>query len=169
MDPDGNQMCVFIYDKRWQAQAAMQLILKSDELDWRSDDYVQSSSGVVLQIRRVRTTPCTLLELWERERKVSEMALELEDHQRRELKIFREGKLPEMVPERVQRERKAKTPRADAPAGSIHISVIALQMGVEPRQARAAARKVFTKPAHGWSWLPSEIDDVKSKLTDALK
>ena len=60
-----------------------------------------------------------------------------------------------------------KPPRAP---GLTSVADIAAQMGVEPRDARGALRKVsYVKPEAGWNFPSNEVDAVKAAITTGLK
>lgn len=168
-DPHGDRMAVLIYDERWEAQAAMRLLLADDELLWEDDDWVRSSSGLVLRIRRTRDTSATLRELWEYERATREMALDLSPNLRREARIVRAGELPKERPQ-VERKKRSGTrgPTKAAPPGYVHVSDVALSLGVPARDARRALRKIMKKPDVGWRFPPSELEDLKKKIAEVL-
>ena len=52
-----------------------------------------------------------------------------------------------------------------SPEGLISLADICADLGIDPREARAALRKQMSKPAHGsWSFAPEEVESVKAKL-----
>ena len=167
-DPGGDQQAVFIYDTAWETLQALRRILRDDELLWESDDHLRSSTGIVVQVKRVpRGLQTTLREMLSYDPTLKEMSLELSPNLRRECRIFREGRMS-VEPAAPRRERGSSAPRAQAPAGYVHVSDIALALGIEPRVARGALRKIMTKPAVGWMWSPAEVEDVKAKIREAI-
>lgn len=175
-DPDGNQQCVFIFDKAWRTRQALTAILRDDEIVWDGDDCLTSSSGIVVRVHRCSPglgSQDTLRQMFDYEPTLKEMAKTLEFYRVRECRIFREGRAPKSLDDdpavQAKRERRAKTPTVDHPAGAVHVSDVALSMGIDPRQARAALRGIMEKPAWGWWFRPDEVEDVRRKIREAVK
>lgn len=60
-------------------------------------------------------------------------------------------------------KRRAKTTGAKpSKDGLVSIGEICAELGIDPRDARAALRKSkIEKPSVGWSWTPAEVDAIK--------
>lgn len=174
-DPEGNQQCVFIYDRAWRTRQALTHILRDDEIVWETDDRLVSSSGIVISVHRCapgRGCQTTLREMYDYEPTLKEMPKELEYYQVRECRVFREGGAPRTLDDdpavRAKRERRVRAVTAQPPAGAVHVSDLALSMGIDARQARAALRGIMTKPSWGWFFKLDEIEGIKKKIQEAL-
>lgn len=169
-DPHGDRLFVVIYDTMWEGQQGMRALLRDDELLWETDDWVRSSSGVVLRVRKCRTTPATLRQLWEYERSTKEMALDLSPNLVREAHHIREGAVnPNPTTEPRRRGGGGRRgPSVPPPSGAIHVKDLALSMGIEARVARGVLRKLMKKPAHGWWFKPDEVDGVKRQIQEKM-
>lgn len=68
--------------------------------------------------------------------------------------------------EKIIKRRKEKIKRGDY----VTINVLAAYLGIKPRDARQALRKMgVEKPLHGWAWSPSEAQIIRTKLSKRFK
>lgn len=82
----------------------------------------------------------------------------------------------ERAARREEKNRKREADPTKTPRPKFDKSVVvtagdlAEQMGILPREFRAALRKLkMEKPAGGWHWSTSEAEDIKAKVKKALK
>lgn len=181
-DETGTQVMVTTYPTAYQARKFLDELLQDDGIVW--DDChpsacpgstIRSESGIIVSTRfdaeRMRKAV-------EHQYEVKEMAWDLPPEHVRWARRFRNGPpLPTTLEEatgtsetRARRERKASAPKKQAPTGYVHVSDIALAMGIDAKQARVALRKIYKdgKPDVGWNFPPSEVDALKVKIKNAL-
>lgn len=185
-DETGTQVMVVTYPKAYQARKFLDLLLKDDGWVW--DDChpsadpgstIRSETGIVVS---TRFHPERMRKAVEHEYEIKEMVWDLPPEHRRWALRFRNGpELPKTLEEagitvdaegrRERKQRKSSAPRADAPAGYVHVSDVALSMGIDAKQARVALRKLYPdgKPAYGWYFDPKALDDLKARIKEQLK
>lgn len=179
---DGTQMMTSrAFAARYAAKKWLDALIGDDTFEWRDDALpwvekgctIITSTGIVIS---TRGWPERMLACVEHELTLPEMAFSLEDGDLREIRLFRYGpEMPRTLEDdghvREKRERRSSAPRADAPAGYVHVSDVALSMGIDSKQARVALRKLFPdgKPAHGWWFDPATLDELKARIRAVLK
>lgn len=180
---DDTQCMVVIFAAPYAARKFLDVLLRDDELSWECCDCpsavqpcectVASSSGIVVS---TRWWPKRMRRCVEHEYSLAEMAYSLDPNHVRWAKRFRNGPdLPRTLEEAgvsaERRERKPAASREQAPPGYIHVSTIAMAMGIEPKQARVALRRIYAdgKPAHGWNFAPDEVEGLKAKIREQLE
>ncbi len=169
-DDDTQVMCV-VFAAPYAARKFLDVLLEDDGIVWEDECTLRSESGVVVSTKWFPV----LRECVEHEYSLPEMGWEMQDPQRKWARQFRYGEQPRTAEpdahlgKRARRVSAPSGPRASAPAGSVHVGEIAEQMGIEPRVARGALRGIMSKPAHGWNFLPSEVDEIKAKIKAALE
>jgi hypothetical protein len=171
---DDTQCIVQSFAARYSGRKFLDVLLRDDGIHWDDECTVRSETGIVVS---TRWWPGLLRRVVEHEYSIAEMAWSLRDYAPevyRAAKTFRNGPdLPrtlEETPTRERRTRAASAPRASAPSGYVHVSDIALSMGIDAKQARVALRKIYPqKPATGWSFPPGEIEALKTKIKEVIK
>jgi hypothetical protein len=188
---DDTQVMVMVFAQAYAARKFLDILLRDDGIVWEDTWYngewpegttmkrgctIRSETGIIVS---TRWYPKRMHEVVEHEYSLQEMAWDLPMPYSGFAKAFRRGPdLPRTLEDdgvgsraRERKERKSSAPRADAPAGYVHVSDLALSMGIDAKQARVALRKVFAdgKPAYGWYFDPKTLDDVKAKIKQALK
>lgn len=82
----------------------------------------------------------------------------------------KENKMPDEAKEMLRAKKKAGKPVRPSRDGLVSIGVIAKEMGLIPREARAILRSIkMVKPACGWAWTSGEVDGIKKALDDGRK
>lgn len=189
-DETGTQIMVVAYAKAYQARKFLDVLLEDDGIVWEDchpsadpGTTIRSESGIVVSTRFARMrgedTSHLLRKAVEHEYDVKQMLWELPPEHVRWARRFRHGPpLPRtdeeagVVPASEKRAaRRASSPKKQAPGGYVHVSDIALSMGIDAKQARVALRKIYKdgKPEIGWNFPPSEIEELKAKIKEALK
>jgi len=188
---DDTQVMVVCFTQAYTARKFLDVLLRDDGVVWEDVWYdgewpdtttmkrgstIRSESGIIVS---TRWYPKRMREVVEHEYSIAEMGWELPQPMLGWAKAFRRGpNLPRTIEEdvggtraRERRERKASTPRKAAPAGYVHVSDVALSMGIEAKEARVALRKIFAgeKPAYGWWFDPKGLDDLKKKIKGAMR
>jgi len=184
-DDDTQSMCV-VFAAAFAARKFLDVLLRDDGIVWEDEWYgqewprvttmkrgstIRSETGIVVS---TRWYPKRMHEVVEHDYSLAEMAWELPYPHRGWAKNFRSGPpLPrtlEEMPERARRERTPSAPREDHPPGYMHVSDVALSMGIEAKVARVALRKIFAdgKPKWGWWFDPKEVDGLKKKIKEQL-
>ena len=73
-------------------------------------------------------------------------------------------------PEAVIKEKPVKEPKRPSREGLVSVSSISEGLKISPKEARAALRRAkIEKPEVGWAWSPSEVEDIKKKISENLK
>ncbi len=173
---DDTQCMVVAFAARYAAKKFLDELLQDDGYIW-DDCYlgepectIRSETGIVVS---TRWWPGRLKACLEHELSLAEMAWDLQQPHLGWAKLFRNGpNLPrtlEESPEREKRERRSSAPIVAHPSGAIHVSDLALSLGIDARDARRALRSIMQKPAYGWWFKPEEVDDVKAKIKEAVK
>lgn len=177
---DDTQCMVVTFARPYSARKFLDVLLRDDTYTWKeatefqeAETTIVSSSGIVVS---TRWWPGKLRKCLEHEYEIAEMAWELDPQHRRWAKEFRNGpNFPRTIDEAAnagpQRERRSSAPRATAPSNYVHVSDVALSMGIDAKQARVALRKIYPdgKPAVGWNFPPEEVDALKAKIAAVLK
>lgn len=177
---DDTQSMVVTFGARFSARKFLDVLLRDDEIEWQpatqfqeEDTTIVSSSGIIVS---TRWWPGRLRRCVEHEYSLPEMTWDLDRQHVRWAKEFREGpNMPRTIEEaagaRPAKERRSSAPRASAPAGYVHVSDVALSMGIDSKQARVALRKLYPdgKPAVGWNFPPDEVDALKARIKEVLK
>lgn len=175
---DDTQCMVVTFGARFSARKFLDRLLRDDEIEWQpatqfqqEDTTIVSSSGIVVS---TRWWPGRLRRCVEHEYSVAEMVWQLDTQHRRWAKEFRDGpEFPRTLEDAPgpKHERRTGAPRVSAPSGYVHVSVIALSMGIDAKQARVALRKIYKdgKPKFGWNFPKDEIDGLKTKIKEVLK
>lgn len=172
---DDTQCIVQTFGAPYSARKFLDVLLKSDGIVWENEHTIRSETGIVVS---TRWWPKRMRACVEHEYSIAEMAWDLRDvapDVHKAAKRFRNGpeqpRTIEAADVKPKRERTAAAPRAAAPSGYIHISDVALAMGIDARQARVALRKIYKdgKPATGWSFPPAEVEELKTKIKAVLK
>lgn len=164
-DDDTQTMCV-VFAEPYAARKFLDELLKDDGYIWDDECTIRSETGIVVS---TRWYPKRMRRCVEHEYSIAEMAWDLDPHVARWARQFRSGPpqprtLEEDAAHKERAERKASTPRKEAPAGWLHVSDVALSMGIDARDARRALRACMTKPDVGWYFDPKEVEDVKAKI-----
>lgn len=176
-DATGEKFACMTFGQAYAVRKFLDELMGEDgEYVWETPDTIRTETGVVVRMHGYddETDAADMRECVDYEYSPAEIGWDLESYPlwHNTARIFRYDSFGTETVDGVTRaKRKARAssaPRALAPAGSVHVSVIAEQMGIEPRQARAALRKLGPKPAHGWNFLPAEIENVKAKIKAAL-
>lgn len=173
---DDTQVMVQVFAAAYAARKFLDVVLEDDGIIWENDCTIRSETGIVVS---TKWYPERMKKVVEHEYTLEEMAWDLQNPHLAEAKRFRYGPpQPRTLEEdaggtraREKRERRAKGPTVSAPAGYVHVSDVALSMGIEPKQARVALRKIYPdgKPAYGWYFDPKTLDDLKAKIREQLK
>lgn len=179
-DVRGDYIAVHIFNAKYAAKKFLDLLFGNDELAWdidedgnESDDAVVSSSGIF--VRNRHGADWTLREVWEHEYSILEMGWQMPQPYRNHALAARAAITTpvEYTPDgEVKGPTQGPTKRASvsraARTGMTTIIDIAKEIGIEPRDARAALRKAkIEKPAAGWAWNAAEIDAVTAMVKKA--
>lgn len=168
-DDDTQTMCV-VFGAPYAARKFLDELLKGDGVVWDDGCTIRSETGIIVS---TRWYPKRMRECVEHEYTLQEMAWSLDPHVAKWARVFRNGPpqprtLEEDSAHKERAERRVSTPRREAPAGWLHVSDIALSMGVDARDARRALRSIMTKGEFGWWFDPKEVDEIKKKIAAAL-
>lgn len=172
---DDTQSIVQTFAAAYAARKFLDALLEQDGLIWEDPCTIRSETGIIVS---TRWYPERMKKCVEHDYSLAEMAWSLRDYAPdvyNSARRFRSGpELPrtlEDVPERKTRSGKSSAPRADAPSGYVHVSDVALSMGIDAKQARVALRKLYPegKPAYGWFFDPKTLDEVKAKIKEVVK
>lgn len=182
---DDTQCMVMTFAEAFLARKFLDVLLRDDGLVWedcylsefsKPGSTIRSETGIVVS---TRWYPKRMRECVDHEYSLAEIAFDLTPQYVRWAKGFRNGpEMPRTLEEdtggarvREKRERKASAPRTSTPTGYIHVSDVALSMGIDAKQARVALRKIYgdNKPAFGWNFDPKEVDELKKKIKEAIK
>lgn len=173
-DDDTQSMCV-IFAAPYSARKFLDVLLEDDGIVWDDECTIRSETGIVVS---TKWWPERMRRVVEHEYTLPEMAWQLDPQHVRWARQFRHG--PEQPrtleedrghTERREKRARASGPKVGAPAGYVHVSDVALSMGIEAKQARVALRKLFPdgKPAYGWYFDPATLDDLKARIKAAIK
>jgi len=183
---DDDTQCMAVTFKRpHHARRFLDELLQSDGYVWEEclsphrtppcECTIRSESGIVVS---TRWYPETMREVVDHEYTVKELGYSLQEPYLSWARYFRNGPpQPRTIEEATadsQRKRtrtpRESTPRADHPAGYIHVGDVALSLGIDAKQARVALRKLFPeKPAYGWWFDPATLDDLKARIKEVVK
>lgn len=176
---DATQCIVAAFAAPYAARKFLDALLRDDGWVW--DDAatitsrygdpgctIRSETGIVVS---TRWWPGRLRECVEHEYTNAELGWSLDHTWTSAARRFREGPLPadETTPDAPARApRPASAPRASRD-GLVTVGEIAVQLGVQPRDARAALRSLAVdKPPAGWAWPAAEADAVRERIRGAL-
>lgn len=180
-DETATQVMVMIYALAYQARKFLDVLLEDDGIVWEDGlvpladpgSTIRSETGIVVS---TRFDADAMRRAVEHEYEVKEMAWDLPPADTRYARHFRHGPpaprtLEEAGVKAERVKRTASAPRASAPVGYVHVSDIALSMGIDAKQARVALRKIYKgdKPIHGWSFPPSEVEALKARIREVVK
>jgi len=176
-DPNGDRVMVWVFYHAFVARKFLDVALGDEGFIWEDDCTVRTEGGTIVS---TRWHPEDMRAVWEHEYTLPELGWDLSSNMPMEYRCamwWRHGAPTETEEEVVQRraakrERKtSSSPRASAPPGYIHVSTIALQLGVDAKQARVALRKIYgdNKPKHGWNFAPDEVESVKAKIKENIR
>lgn len=172
---DDTQCIVLIYASAYASRKMLDELLQDDGYVWDDECTIRSETGIIVS---TRWWPDRMKRAVDHELTLQEMAWSFKDSlpdDYRAVRRFREGpELPrtlEELPEKRTRSGRAPSaPRADAPRGYVHVSDVAEQMGIDAKLARRGLRKLFeSKPAYGWYFDPATLDDLKTKIKEAIE
>jgi len=171
-DDDTQCMCL-VFGAAYAVRRVLDLLGFDEGVVWDDESTVRSIGGVVVS---TRWFPDRMRRAVEHELTPQEMAWEPSPPDLMAIRQFLHGPEKPRTLEadpgaREKRERKPSAPRAQAPGGYVHVSDIALAMGIDAKQARVALRKIFPdgKPAIGWHFAPDKVEDIKRQIKENLK
>lgn len=167
---DDTQCMVVSFAAPYSARKFLDVLLRDDGIIWENETTIRSETGIVVS---TRWWPGLLRECVDHDYSLAEMAWDLDPHVVRWARTFRNGpNLPRTLEEdgvvKEKRERKASVARKEAPPGYLHVSEIALSMGIDARDARRALRSIMEKPEVGWNFPPDQLEEIKAKIKEAL-
>lgn len=171
---EDTQCAVVGFREIYAGRRFMDELLRDDGWVWETESRVRSESGIVVRCsvgRGDEEAARVMHAIMDHELTPAEMGFEFTGSWARVASNFRNRREPTEAAERhdrPRREKKSRGPTAPHPPGALHVKELAMQMGVEPREARAALRKIMSKPAYGWYFAPSEVDDVKARIKEKL-
>ena len=169
---DDTQMAVVGFCEVYAGKKFMDELLLEDGWIWETDFRIRSETGIIARCsvgRDDREASKVMRAIMEHRLSPAEIGFEFSGSWAGIATNFRVKRQPRTAEERAARlPRAPSAPRASAPHGSIHVSVIAEQMGIEPRVARGALRGLMAKPSWGWSFPAAEVEDVKAKIKEAI-
>lgn len=182
-DETGTQIMVLIYDKAYQARKFLDALLRDDGFIWDDHAFPMAKPGSTIRsesdiVVSTRFDPEAMRKAVEFEYEPKHMAWDLPPTDASAIRRFRDGPpMPRTLEETGRREgetvrvRRTSTPKTAAPSNYVHVSTVALSMGIDAKQARVALRKIFPdgKPAYGWNFDPATLDDLKAKIKEHLK
>lgn len=150
------KMNISVFYAPFAAQAFLDLLIGEDEIKWKADDRIKTSSGVIIRGEQLKEIykyhPTTKEDDWELPQKFYDYATYIRSD---------EEYKPELTMDR--RERHSRK-------GMVLIHTIAEEFKLEPRDARGILRRHMKKPAHGWAWRTSEeIESIKKLLRESLQ
>lgn len=167
---DASRCNVVTFDEARQGRAFLDVLLGDESWAWEDADptptgvpgsTIASASGVVAS---TRCHPDRMREMVECDRRGG-----LADYLANAALRFRVGPVaddpsPDEAP---RRARPAPQPRASRD-GLVPIADIAAELGIEPREARAALRGLkIEKPAAGWAFPAAEVAAVRERIRAA--
>lgn len=174
---DDTQGIVVAFAAKYAARKFLDELLQDDGIIWEDavptptgehGCTIRSESGIIVS---TRWWPGRLRECVEHEYSLQEMAWDLRGPPLAWARHFRNGPdLPRTLEdspghkERAERRQKSSGPTVAHPTGAVHVSDLALSLGIDARDARRALRSIMQKPAYGWWFKPEEIEEVKAKI-----
>lgn len=172
---DDTQCMVVVFCAAYAARKFLDILLEDDGIVWEDDCTIRSETGIVVS---TRWYPKRMRACVEHEYSLKEMAFKLPAPHPSWARAFRYG--PEQprtleadagaTKQREKRERRSSAPRSAAPAGYVHVSDVALALGIDAKAARVALRKIYDeKPKFGWNFPPGEVEELKKKIKEVLR
>lgn len=174
-DPD--HFAIQIFCEPYAVRKFMDEVMGPDgEYVWETETTIRTETGVLMRMHGAgdeREDTRLLKRCVEHEYTVAEMGYDLSSAPEwlSCARRYRTGSFPALETEeqvRERRTRKPSAPTATHPPGAVHVSDVALALGVEPRAARAALRGVMEKPAYGWWFKPDEVEGIKAKIKERV-
>lgn len=168
---DRDQSMVWILDTVAEARKFLDVLLGDDGIVWENPCTIRSSTGIVVSTRWYADLMRAAVD---HEYTQAERSLQISYTARNVAASFRNGvraissggvARPDETP---RAPRPAPTPRAPRD-GLVSVAEVADQLGVEPRIARAALRRMkLEKPSAGWAWPAAEIPSIVERVRAAL-
>jgi hypothetical protein len=173
---DDTQCMVVSFARRYSARRFLDVLLETDGVVWEEDGCtLRSETGVVVS---TRWWPGRLRECYDHKYSLEELGWIMDPTHVGYARKFRYGPdLPRTLEEdagaQQSSERRAKrtasTPRTSRD-GLVPIADVALALGIEPRDARACLRRLkIEKPSSGWAFTAEQAEDIKRRISEALK
>lgn len=169
---DDTQSMVQVFAQPYAARKFLDELLADDGVVWDDECTIRSETGVVVS---TRWYPDRMREAHSHEYTLEEMAWTLDHLHAAAARRFRCGpELPRTAAEAAtDRPRRSQSSAPSAPRASreglVPVGDIALALGVDARNCRAALRKLgIEKPAVGWAWPADQVEAVKARIQGAL-
>lgn len=170
-----NSLNIHVWGAAFAAKKYIELVLRDDEWMWtclpngdESSDELVSESGVRIQTS-ASARPGILREVMEYEYADSEVLWDLPEPYPTMAINWRNRRHWEGAPVGPYQPRRRGSGMRASRTGLVPVQDIATALGVTPRDARGALRRMKAeKPACGWAWPADKVDEVKASIARAL-